>query len=548
MLQRFELGVPIHGMRALPKRPDLLLLLLSEGDSDASTAEPELKLRTAQLENRGGRITGVKLLPPPKKRGSKAAKRAAAASAGQLESTAALPGATAAATAATSLLAKRVAVDSPVAATTIGGAPFYAARARADGREVRVCHGLSGETQAVKAGADVTAIALGPDELSVALGDADGVITVWLLGAVSTTDNAGSAAEGAAALSVPARNDGGFTGAARSVARHWHASAVGALAYTPDGAQLLSAGAECALVVWRARGAPSERRIVPRLGAAVVGLAVSPDGGSYALACADNAVRIMSAVSLEVVALCRGLQPAAAAGHALAYSSLRSELVLPVRNAPGTLQFWALNSARHSRELVVVPGNAGAGAPTLQSSKHTNSKTRRGGPQGANAQGGGAVCFVKFVAFTADCDALVTVESRPEAELAAVESLKFWTASDILVGAAGLSGWKLHTRVDTPHERGVTAVACSPAPGVRLAATTSRDGTFKLWEKPCVPTFSSPGLGGSTGKVGEEEAEGGWVCLAVGGYRRLELLDAAFSADGSVLAVLTAQCVTVTIT
>ena len=181
------------------------------------------------------------------------------------------------------------------------------------------------------------------------------------------------------------------------------------------------------------------------------------------------------------------------------------------------------------------------------------------------------MCAVVFVGFTADCNALVTVELRPDAELAMATALKFWTATDSREAggsgstsggggggggggagaaaaavasargavAAASSGWLLHTRVDSPHEREVTALACSPYGGARLAATTGRDGALKLWQW-------SAGAAGAAGAGGPAGASNGgrWSCLAVGGYRQQELLDAAFSADGSVLAVLCATCVT----
>jgi NET1-associated nuclear protein 1 (U3 small nucleolar RNA-associated protein 17) len=54
---------------------------------------------------------------------------------------------------------------------------------------------------------------------------------------------------------------------------HWHAHAVGALAFTPSGAQLLSVGEESVLVQWHL--ASGKREFIPRLGGKpIVSLAV----------------------------------------------------------------------------------------------------------------------------------------------------------------------------------------------------------------------------------------------------------------------------------
>jgi NET1-associated nuclear protein 1 (U3 small nucleolar RNA-associated protein 17) len=58
---------------------------------------------------------------------------------------------------------------------------------------------------------------------------------------------------------------------------HWHAHAVGALAFTPSGAQLLSVGEESVLVQWHL--ASGKREFIPRLGGKpIISLAVKAGG------------------------------------------------------------------------------------------------------------------------------------------------------------------------------------------------------------------------------------------------------------------------------
>ena len=86
---------------------------------------------------------------------------------------------------------------------------------------------------------------------------------------------------------------------------HWHAHAVTSLTYAPDGVHLLSGGEEAVLVLWQL--STGHRQYLPRLGGPIVHVATSGDGTRYACATADNAVRVVEARSMSVVATVRGL-------------------------------------------------------------------------------------------------------------------------------------------------------------------------------------------------------------------------------------------------
>jgi NET1-associated nuclear protein 1 (U3 small nucleolar RNA-associated protein 17) len=85
------------------------------------------------------------------------------------------------------------------------------------------------------------------NDSSIALGDASGRITIWHNFTKALDQWASSAATAAAAA-------GGGDGSSSSgqlppcTTVHWHASAVGALAFTLDGGYLLSGGQEGVLV------------------------------------------------------------------------------------------------------------------------------------------------------------------------------------------------------------------------------------------------------------------------------------------------------------
>lgn len=69
---------------------------------------------------------------------------------------------------------------------------------------------------------------------------------------------------------------------------HWHAHAVTALQFNPDGDYLYSGGTEGVLLSWQLRS--GARTFLPRLGAALVSVAASRDGRWLAAACMSNQV------------------------------------------------------------------------------------------------------------------------------------------------------------------------------------------------------------------------------------------------------------------
>jgi NET1-associated nuclear protein 1 (U3 small nucleolar RNA-associated protein 17) len=82
----------------------------------------------------------------------------------------------------------------------------------------------------------------------------------------------------------------------------------------------------------------------------------------------------------------------------------------------------------------------------------------------------------------------------------------------------------LHTRVDMPHDGRVRMVFFSPDTKNPLAITVGRDGKFKFWELLKVQDTSN-------------KTSSTWNCRSVGFFRDYPCRSAAFSTDGSVLAV-----------
>lgn len=81
----------------------------------------------------------------------------------------------------------------------------------------------------------------------------------------------------------------------------WHAHAVSSIAFTSNGAYLLSGGEESVLVIWQLH--TGKKEFVPRVGAPIKTVALSTVGGSeeeYLLGLADATYVFISAGALKI--------------------------------------------------------------------------------------------------------------------------------------------------------------------------------------------------------------------------------------------------------
>jgi NET1-associated nuclear protein 1 (U3 small nucleolar RNA-associated protein 17) len=480
-----------------------------------------------------------------------------------------------------------------------------------------------------------TALAFDPNDGALAAGDASGRILLWhdFAAAVRGGTLGGRNPQDAAA--APVASDPPTAPPCTTV--HWHASAVGCLAFSADGAHLMSGGAEGVLVQWHV--ASGRRTYLPRLGGALVQVLPSPaDGARLLVAQSDNTLRVVNSAAMRVEATVHGLRPppapapaavaaasaamaaAAAAANAAAQGCATAEqrdavaawwwraaslvpqpwqsatatpaalhpstghLVLPCENAQ--LQFFDASCDRHVGRMQVAPRNAvnavaAAAAPGAAGASaggwvaqgdYANYQQHQRGQQAAGATAPVAAAAatpgepqVTHVAFaSAGGGAMATVDVRPDTASAAAaalaaaaaasaaaegpydasacaaaaaaaaaaaggaSSLRLWN----LVGLGGRSaggsgagsGFALAACIDAPHAGAVTGLAAHPAQDV--VATCSDDGEFKVWAR---------GGGGGDGQAGSPSSS--WRCASVGGYKRRPLGGAAFSPDGSLLAI-----------
>lgn len=123
---------------------------------------------------------------------------------------------------------------------------------------------------------------------------------------------------------------------------------------------------------------------------------------------------------------------------------------------------------------------------------------------------------------------MATVDSREGGQFTSELSLKFWQWN------ANLKTYVLNTRIDKPHDVGITSMSFSPQ-GVdeasHLFVTTGKDGKVKTWR-----------IASHTAKGGRRESY--WICRSSFGYRDQQPADAAWAPDGSLLAIVQGPFVT----
>ncbi|GAA5845103.1 hypothetical protein JCM9279_005434 [Rhodotorula babjevae] len=367
-----------------------------------------------------------------------------------------------------------------------------------------------GFTQSVPAADDelLTTVAFHPTDTYFATGNERGQIRLWynVLGAATTTD------------------DGAPAPAPTTSVLHWHAHAVSALAFTPNGAYLLSGGQEAVLVLWQLHTGHQE--YVPRLGAPISSLTVldgTRDNPEQQVAArlSDGSVAFVGSQRLRVGKVISGLKADASSRPTfapapstlptpLALDPSTSALVLPAAH-PSSLQFYSPLDDASVLELEVAPSNRVTSAQRDRPLEPTR---------------------VERVAFStpdhkhaAGAYWMATVDSWAKDGFTPVRQLKLWRKQ---VGAAAAGdapqSFVLSTRIDRPHDGPITSLAFSPSAASPLLLTTSTDGSIKVW----APTSTS---------ASSSAASGSWACRAALSHRGSAPVAGAWSADGSMFAV-----------
>lgn len=130
----------------------------------------------------------------------------------------------------------------------------------------------------------LTCLAFHPSEEYFATGDVTGCIRLWYC-----LDASG-----------PAFKATGVEKTAQTTTLHWHAHAVSSLAFTENGAYLLSGGEEAVLVIWQLH--TGKKEYVPRVGAPIAHISVvrEAEGEEFLLGLADASFVFISSATLKI--------------------------------------------------------------------------------------------------------------------------------------------------------------------------------------------------------------------------------------------------------
>ncbi|KAL1411238.1 NET1-associated nuclear protein 1 [Vanrija albida] len=300
---------------------------------------------------------------------------------------------------------------------------------------------------------------------------------------------------------------------------HWHAHAVAAIAFTSGGAQILSVGEESVLVQWHL--ASGKREYIPRLGGRPL-LSVAVRQGSrgvedeYWMGLADGSVVRVGAATGQVSPVGQGvrldpLRPTTSGPYPLAVHPSTKALVVPSSH-PSTLQFIDPIASSVLFDLEVAPSN--------RVSKRDDKEL--------------VPIAVEQVAFSPPRDGrsewMATVEGRTRDEDEGggfVKTLKFWRWNG--------ERYIVNTQYPRPHgsENIASLSFSSLGPDQEpLALTACSSGTVKIWH----PRQTKKSDNGKSSKK-PSITDLYWTARSTFKYRSLGVSSAAFSPDGTLVAL-----------
>ncbi|XP_076898013.1 uncharacterized protein LOC143551471 [Bidens hawaiensis] len=351
---------------------------------------------------------------------------------------------------------------------------------------------------------NLSCIAFHPTDRIMAAGDATGRILVWR--GFGDKTFSGNNSENEKVMNDEDDKPGvrGTEDADSCTTWHWHSSEVKVLSFSSDGAYLFSGGNEGVLVGWQLD--TGKKKFLPRIGTPLLNYISSPDSSLSSVSCADNRIHILKMPRMEILKSISGIKlpsalPDMFSGSCNDFVFDRTAGLVAVRTENYCIQFYSLFDDREVSEVQVCE---------------------------RNHQPGDAVTMVlNLVALSLEGSVMSTVETRMAEEgIGGFVTLKFWERG------FQNNDFNLSTVIYEPHrDAGVSAVAFHPTRG--MAVSASYGGDFKVWVSN---NASQP-----NDKLSQRTR---WACHAVGSYRNKPMTAAAFSNDGSILAVAAETVIT----
>ncbi|BAT76749.1 hypothetical protein LR48_Vigan627s003400 [Vigna angularis] len=341
-----------------------------------------------------------------------------------------------------------------------------------------------------------TVLAFHPTERIVAAGDVTGRILIWRGFGAQKFLNSSVLVNGRPTYNDDKPGVRENDDAESCCTWHWHSSGVSHLSFSSDGAYLYSGGKEGVLMLWQLD--TGNKKSLPRIGSPLLYFVDSPDSSLSALSCADNQIHILKMPSMEIIKSISGIKPPLSSQDICEGLSSRVSFdctsgSVAVQTENYRIQFYSLFANRGVYEVQVCERNH---QPVDE-----------------------ITLVVSLVELSIDGSMMGTVEIKlPEDGIGGLVCLKFWDLDDN-------QRFSVSTLIYEPHrDAHISAVAFHPTR--HMAVSSSYGGDFKVWV--CKEEIEHKGQMLQTS---------GWMCHAVGSYKNKAMRAAAFSADGSVLAV-----------
>ncbi|WRX35082.1 WD40 repeat - like 10 [Theobroma cacao] len=351
----------------------------------------------------------------------------------------------------------------------------------------------------------ITVIAFHPTQRIVAAGDVTGRILIWR-GFGNRTFAIGNRVVNERLIDVQEDKPGvrDNDDADSCSTWHWHPTVVNVLSFSSDGAYLYSGGKEGVLVVWQLD--TGKKKFLPRIGSPLLYFVDSLDPTLSSISCADNQIHLLKMPSMGILKTISGIKARCSypemykgLGNGIAFDQTAGLVALRTENY--CIQFYSLFDDRGISEVQVCERN--------------------------HQPGDDVTVIVTAVALSLDGSMMSTAEMKlAEEGIGGLVSLKFWASG------SQNKEFSLSTIVYEPHrDAGISAVAFQPSGD--MAVSSSYGGDFKVW----ICSNESP-------QNDQMRQNSSWTCHAIGSYKKKPMTAAAFSADGSVLAVAAETLIT----
>ncbi|KAM3396488.1 WD repeat-containing protein 75 [Capsicum galapagoense] len=349
----------------------------------------------------------------------------------------------------------------------------------------------------------LSTLAFHPTDRIVAAGDVTGRILIWR-GVGDHSFSSGNKQRGGLMKDIEEKPGvRGEDDADSCTTRHWHSAEVKVLFFSSDGAYLYSGGKEGVLVVWQLD--TGKQKFLPRIGSLLLYFTISSDPSLSSISCADNRIYLLKMPSMEVLRSIQGiklrstvLDMSDGSSEGIVFDSAAGLVAVCSENY--CIQFYSLFNDREVSEVQVC--------------------------ERSHQPADEVTVIVDLVALSPEGSIMITVETRfAEEGIGGLVSLKFWSCS------SSNKDFSLSTVVYEPHrDSGISSIAFHPLR--HMAVTTSQGADFKVW------------VGSREMQQKDWMHHAGWTCHSVGSYKKKAMTAAAFSGDGSVLAVAAERVIT----